>query len=300
MLESLSTLLDLFTRPDFLAGVVAGIVGAGLLYGASRSTQAPPLWGIVFTTATIVAIDLVVSRHLSVTVALVSLAAGGWLLGGERRATTGLAGWAAIVFGAVLIGLRGGLDDLTWLPWAAPVAILIAGWCLATWSSRLPPTLVGPMMAVAAFGVWVTVPETEHARALLGVAIPLALGTLTPIRARLSTAGAFALAGVFVWVVAIGGDARPGSIIGGWGCLGVLAILPWVRPDAADLVARRPWAILATHTAFVVISSRLIGLWESAVMAAVALLVLSVLTFVVAGSLTGSTTAEPARAHGPE
>jgi hypothetical protein len=73
-----------------------------------------------------------------------------------------------------------------------------------------------------------------------------------------------------------------------------------VRPDAADLVARRPWAILATHTAFVVISSRLIGLWESAVMAAVALLVLSVLTFVVAGSLTGSTTAEPARAHGPE
>ncbi len=300
MLESLSTVLDLLTRPDFQAGLIAGSIGLAVLFSLSRSDRSLPLWGLVFSAAALVAIDLTVGRHLSVTAGVGGLALGGWLIRDRAGAANVLAGWVLIVAGAVVIGVRGGLDDLDWLPWAAPVAILIAGWCLATWSKHLPHGLIGPMIVVAAFGIWVTVPETEHARALLGVAIPLAVATLSPINARLSTAGAFALAGVLVWVVAIGGDARPASIIGGWGCLGALAILPWVRPPAEGLVIRAPWKVFAGHAVFVLISARLIGLWESAVAATIALLALALVSLLIAGSLTGRSDSEMVGAHGPE
>jgi hypothetical protein len=157
------------------------------------------------------------------------------------------------------------------------------------------------MMAITAFGIWVTVPETEHARVFLGVAIPMALATMRPVRARISTAGAFALAGLLVWVVAVGGEARPASIIGGWASLGALAILPLVRQGAAALVERRQLVVIGIHVVFVVIASRLIGLWESAVFASVAVLALSTGAFLTFGSLTPRSLGDDRlAAHGPE
>jgi hypothetical protein len=300
MLESLSTLTDLFTRPDFQAGIVAGIVGLAALYWVSRTTDAPSWWGVVHTLAVVGAVTFMIGRHLAVTAGLLALGAGGWLLDRDDTARNRLPGWTAIVAGAVLIGLRGGLADLRWLPVTAPIAILIAGVCAWKWSRRFSPGLLGPMIAITAFGVWVTVPETEHARALLGVSIPLALATLAPIRARLSGAGAFALAGVLVWVVAIGGGARPGSIIGGWASLGAIAILPLVRPPASALVERRPGATLAFHAVFVLISARVIGLWESAVIATGAVLVVAFAALVAVGSLARLPRPQWVGPHGPE
>ncbi len=300
MAESLTTLIDLFSRTDFLTGLATGVIGLVVLFAVATTWHNPPVWGVVITLAVVVAISLVIGRHISVVTGITALAIGGFLVDRDPGGLARLVGWAGIAAGAVLIGLRGGLDDLTWLSWTAPVAILIAGWCLRAWSRHLPNTLIGPMVAVTAFGVWVTVPETEHARAFLGAAIPLAIATLAPTRARLSTAGAFALAGLFVWVVAIGGDARPASIIGGWGALGALAILPWVRPDAAETMKRRPLLVLGFHSVFVLMSTRLIGLWESAVVASAALLLLALLALVVAGSMTGRAQPVKVGSHGPE
>jgi hypothetical protein len=118
------------------------------------------------------------------------------------------------------------------------------------------------------------------------VSLPLAAATVRPIHARLSTAGAFALAGMVVWVVAIGGDARPGSIIGGWASLGLMVILPFVRPSATMLIERRPFLVVGLHALFVLVAARVIGLWESAVVASIAVLFIAVLAFVVVGSFT--------------
>jgi hypothetical protein len=301
MFESLATLGDLITRPDFLYGLLAGAVGLGVLAAATRADSTTRWWGAVFTLAALVVINTVVGQSLGVSSGLFLLASGGWLLGPEADTRMRPLGWLLVIAGAVLLGVRGGLFDIDWLPVVAPVAILIGGVALAAWSVTLPHGLLGPMMAITAFGIWVTVPETEHARVLLGVALPLAAATLRPVRARLSTAGAFALAGIVVWVVAIGGDARPGSIVGGWASLGLMAILPLVRPNATDLIARRPLLIVGIHAVFVLIASRVIGLWESAVVASVAVLVVSIVAFVIIAALAKASSV-PGRSErqGPE
>ncbi|MGH8913629.1 MAG: hypothetical protein ACRDZM_03840 [Acidimicrobiia bacterium] len=300
MSETLSTLADLLTRSDFRAGVLAALVGLAVLFAASREETTTRWWGVVFTLAAVIVVNTVVGRSLGVSSGLFALGVGGWLLGPAGDRPTRWFGWLLVVAGALLVGWRGGLDDIDWLPLAGPVAILIGGSALMLWSMRLPHRLLGPMMAITAFGIWVTVPETEHARVLLGVALPLALATLAPMRSRLSTAGAFALAGLVVWVVGIGGDARPASIIGGWASLGALAILPVVRPNPTELMERRPLLIVGIHALFVLLASRVIGLWESAVIASVAVLVVSVVAFVVFGSLVREPVGGKLGHQGPE
>ncbi len=301
MLESLSTFADLFTRPDFQAGVLAGAVGLGVLFAASREERTTRWWGVVFTLAALIVINTVIERRLGVSSGFFALGAGGWLLGPDADRPMKPLGWVLVVVGAILIGWRGGLSDINWLPLLTPVAIVIAGTALSTWSTRLPHNLLGPMMAITAFGIWVTVPETEHARVLLGVSLPLAVATMRPAHARLSTAGAFALAGMIVWVVAIGGDARPGSIIGGWASLGAMAILPFVRPNATVLIERRPVLVAGFHAVFVLLAARVIGLWESAVVASVAVLFIALVAFVIFGSVARrSPVEEPLGLQGPE
>jgi len=280
MSESLSTLADLVTRPDFVAGLVAGLVGLGVLFGATREQRDIRWWGGVFALAALVAINTVLERRLGVSSGLFVLGTGGWLVGpgSDRRARP--LGWALIAGGAAIVGWRGGLADIDWLPWLAPVAIVIAGLALSAWSLRLPHNLLGPMIAISVFGIWVTVPETEHARVLLGVAVPMAFATLRPTHAQISTAGAFALAGMVVWVAAIGGDARPGSIIGAWASLGLVAILPLVQPNVSKLVKEHRWWVIGSHAVFVVIASRLIGLWESATTASIAVVLVSAAAYV--------------------
>lgn len=301
MFESLNTLADLFTRPDFQAGLLAGAVGLGVLYAVSTQSPDTKWWGGVFTLAALIAINTAVGRHLGVSSGLFALAAGGWLLSPDNDRRTKPLGWVLVILGAIIVGWRGGLSDIDWLPWVTPVAIVIAGASFAGWSRRLPHNLLGPMMAITAFGIWVTVPETEHARVFLGVSLPLAAATLRPFHARLSTAGSFALAGMVIWVVAIGGDARPGSIIGGWGTLGAIAILPWLRSNATARIQERPVLIVGFHALFVLVASRVIGLWESAVIASLAVMFVALVAFVVIGSHTkGSPTTGRASAQGPE
>jgi hypothetical protein len=287
MFESLNTLIDLFTRPDFQAGAVTGAIGLGVLYAVSRAEPDTRWWGVVLTLATLVAINTAVARSVGVAAGLVALGTGGWMLdpGSDRRYRP--LGWLAVAVGAAMVGWLGGLSDIGWLPWVTPLAILIAGATLAAWSTRLPHNVLGPMMAITAFGIWVTVPETEHARAFLGASLLLAPATVQPIHAKLSSAGSFALAGMLVWVVAIGGDARPGSIIGGWAALGLIAIVPWLRTNATSLVERRPVVVVGFHALFVLLATRVIGLWESAVVATVAVLFISIVAFVVVGQYAG-------------
>jgi hypothetical protein len=80
-----------------------------------------------------------------------------------------------------------------------------------------------------------------------------------------------------------------------------MAILPLVRPNATDLIARRPLLIVGIHAVFVLIASRVIGLWESAVVASVAVLVVSIVAFVIIGALAKASSV-PGRSErqGPE
>jgi hypothetical protein len=181
---------------------------------------------------------------------------------------------------------RGGFPDIGWLLVVAPLVIVALGSTLAAWSSRLPQDLVGIMLAITTFGIWVTVPETEAARALLGASLPMAFATLRPFgRARFGYAGAFALAGLMVWVVATGGEARPASVVGGWACIGALAILPHYKPAPVWFVDKRRTVTALLHGLLVLIASRVVGLWESGWVALVAVVIVGTASFFILGLL---------------
>ena len=204
-----------------------------------------------------------------------------WLWWRRREhppAVAGLALAAAAVAGFALTGAPGGPA----LPWPAllPIAVAVAA-ALASFDRRWRELgLLPALLAVTAAGIWATVPDVEAALVLLGAAVPLALlGRPGPLAGRLPGAAAFGVAGsvavaaVLVWTVASGGAARPGSVVGGLACLGLLAVEPAVRlldprrRSPLDPLEGRPglaWAALAVQLALVVVAARVAGRPEGA------------------------------------
>jgi hypothetical protein len=302
MRQSISTLLDLFTRSDFRWGVLIGILGLGALALIHETRPSPRAWGSIFALAAVISIIVGVEATVPPVPGLLALTFGGVLIDqGDRQPMLRWIGWVVVLAGAGLVGWSGSLADPGWLAPLSALAIVLGGAVVSIWPGQSPDRALGPMLAITAFGIWVTVPETELARALLGVAVALMFGTLAPIRARLARADAFALVGTLVWVVAAGGHDRPASVIGGWACLGLVAILPMVEISGRH-DRRLPFPyVLWIHAGFVLIASRVIGLWESALIATVAVVVVTVCAMVLLGSIPESRLhADEATDHGPE
>ena len=78
--------------------------------------------------------------------------------------------------------------------------------------------------------------------------------------------GALATAGVLAWAIVIGGAGRPGSMAGGFACLGMLAAEPLARLlDHGDRPVDRPGGlagqagpVLALHLALVALAARVV------------------------------------------
>ena len=82
--------------------------------------------------------------------------------------------------------------------------------------------------------------------------------------ARLGRGGAYAATGVFLWIAAIDGAARPGSIVGAAACLGVLLAEPVGRMlagrDGAEVgVGATPAVIIGVQLVVVFLCSRVAG-----------------------------------------
>ncbi len=288
MQQSLDTLVDLLTRSDFHTGLITGLVALSLLVALVRLGAARfAVWGVVLTTAGVVGIHFHIGRRLSLILALIAVGVGGWLLDSaaahrDRRILQALA-WVSVVFGAIIFSTRSGLPEILWVKIAAPIVLVFAAMALREWGEAERREYLGPLFLISAFGIWTAVPATESARILLGAAVPMALGTLRPIGARIYGPGAFALTGLAVWLVARGGEPRPASIIGGWACFGILVALPLLlrlRPQ----VGIEMWKVVAAHAVTVLVASRIIGLQESTVVAFAGVMVL-IVALGVAGAL---------------
>ncbi len=127
---------------------------------------------------------------------------------------------------------------------------------------------VPTLLAITAFGVYATVPDTEHARAVLGASIPVAVVGLVLPRARVGAVGSATAWGVIVAAVGLGGVGRSTAIVGGLACAGVLVAEP-----AGRLLGPRGRAIhelglphalaarmVAVHGSLVFVASRVAGL----------------------------------------
>jgi hypothetical protein len=254
--EEIQTLVDLLGRVEFITGLVTGSVAVALLAGAIPRERLRP-WGLAVGLATLATIHSTIGRRLGFTLAIALVAIGGWLISERtsQESKRSPVGWVLIVAGAFLAVSRGDIPEM-WIQVGGVLAIMVAGSIMSRWSS-LNQYLVGPLFLITAFGIWSTVPETNAARGLLGLAIPLAFATLKPIGARLTTVGAYAVATVVIWIGATGGVSRPASVIGAWASLGLLVILPLV---GARLQTAPRWPVLVGHGVMVLISARVIGL----------------------------------------
>ena len=137
--------------------------------------------------------------------------------------------------------------------WVAPLVaatITLGGPMAADLDRRAARLGLGPVLwLLTVFGVYVTVPDTELIRPLVGVAIPLALCGW-PLRvARLGAGGAAAGIALLMWIGAAEGYGRPGSIVGAAAALGLFL----VEPVGRYLFRRRvvPWSRVLSTRAFV-------------------------------------------------
>jgi hypothetical protein len=134
--------------------------------------------------------------------------------------------------GALLVG---GTVPATpsWSESLVVVTIVVGGACVASFDARHSARGLGPpLFALAAAGVYFTVPDTEHALVLIGAALPLALSSWPLPLARLGSGGAYAATGLLAWTAATDGVARPASIVGGMASLGLLLAEPVGRAIA--------------------------------------------------------------------
>ena len=219
--------------------------------------------------------------------------------GGVVAALAGLALAAAGVGALAATGRLAAGREPALAPVVAVAAAVAAGALLADFDRRRRDGLALSLWAVSVAGVWATVPDVESAVVVLGAALPPALlGWPSPLArsgVSLGVAGSLAGAGLLVWVVATDGAGRPGSMVGGLACLGVLGVEPLARRlggRGPGLPTLPPLPLAAAHLALVAVAARVVGRPETVAEALpLALVELAVALAVAVAALRRSPTA---------
>lgn len=252
-------------------GLAFGIVGLVVLAALSHR-RAVRGWGIIFAVLLVTGMQIEEGTAPALTAAAALMAIGGGLRAAAQHAPDSRSvllplGWLLILVGA---GFSTSLAFEYSNSFFVPATLIVAigtGWALSAWEDGPHRSSLGPLFAISAFGIWTTVPDTDLARILVGIAIPMAFATLPPFGARISGAGGFALAAAVAWLPLWGGDQRTGSVIGAWACIGMIALLPAamrLRPGLRIAT----WQLFALHIGGVLVSARLIGFRDRATIAA--------------------------------
>jgi hypothetical protein len=294
----LDRLIDPLRHPEFLPGILAGALACAVFVAALRRVpRAAPLAGWLLAAATSAALAWLGLVTVGLVTGLV-LVAGAGLLGHGRWASAApyrprQAVAALLAFaGIVLLTEALGTGTPAWRLLVASAGLgfvaALSGFDRGSRHRGLAPVL----LLLTAGGIYATVPDTEQARVLLAVALPLAVLVRPARSATLGRAGAVVVGGLFVWVVVTGGHGRPGSIVGGLACGGLLLADPVARGLAGrTLLDRVPLGpvgglgVGSAHLVVVLVASRVAGLRDSA--AAAAFVAVGLLVAVVAVLVAG-------------
>ena len=200
-----------------------------------------------------------------VVLALLVLWAGAALAG--RTGSPIPFGIVLAIPGALLLVWDQQLPGPGWLRWVVVFGTVIGGPLAADTDRRLGRAGLGCVMWLFVVGAcYSTVPDTELALVLLGVAIPIAaLGP--PIRlARLGDGGVTAAIGLLLWVSVQEGWYRPSSVIGTLGALALFTTLPigvrvrrWISLRVRWDRKRRAFAIVVVQLLLSLWAARVAG-----------------------------------------
>jgi hypothetical protein len=179
---------------------------------------------------------------------------------------------AALAPGAVVLVTLAAEGTSGWARALVLVAIVGVGSAAASIDRRFPYLTFG-LLALSALGAYATVPDTEQARAVVGALLPIAVLAFFA-RETAEAAGPSLGVALVGWVALVGGVARPGSVVGAIGCLGVLLLAPLARRTL-------PVVVMVMHLAIVGLASRVAGLRQSAWIAAALLLPVVIVASIV-------------------
>ncbi len=273
---------DLVERNEFRTACWWGLAGLGIaivLGAVSRKTRdgrPVPVAGLAVAGAGAIALRATYGLPGDLLLGLLLLAGAGTIADLVGRPV--LVGVVLAVPGALVIG--GAVPEKpSWSQSLVVITIVGAGACVASFDARHRERGLGPpLFALAAAGVYFTVPDTEHALLLIGAALPLALSSWPVPLARLGSGGAYAATGLLAWTAATDGIARPASIVGGMASLGLLVaepvgraigrsgVRPGARPSPIDALPNTWVAALWVGVAqccIVVVTSRVAGLRDA-------------------------------------
>jgi hypothetical protein len=265
--------MEFWTTPEFQTGFAAGVAALIVLLGIASLTEAKrgrvplPLGGVAFTVAGLFAVHQTRAIPASAVIAIGGI--GAIVAVTTRLGVPTVATAVLILPFAWVLGTEGGVFTLRWVQ-IIVVVVASGGAAVVAHTDRAwrDEALAPALLALTVLGVYFTVPDTEEAAALVGVALPLAaLGW--PLRlSALGRSGAAASIALVIWVAAIGGRGRPPAIVGSVACLGLLVGLSvgrWLMPRAGATLARVSRSLvivlaLAGQLWLVWMGSRLAGL----------------------------------------
>jgi hypothetical protein len=241
-----ATLLYPLHQGSFDAGLLLAAAGTALAVRGHRGRTARPATGLIVAGVALATLLSTGNAPALIVPALALLTAGGAGAASLRRhlpqpASEDRPGRlvrpiclaAPLLPGAVLLAWFPAhaypppIPHVVWVRLATMAVVL--GGSLALWSfdrrwGRLSPGL----LAISTAGIFATVPDTQQAVALMGVAGGVAIMAWRP-RLRLGQVAIPPLLGLVAWTVAVGGRGRHSAIVGGLACLGLLVIEPLVH-----------------------------------------------------------------------
>lgn len=260
--------------PQFRTGFVAGawllvlVVAVGWSSRSRRHGLRSP-WGLAgpaWVVGSLLALDEWGGFHGSprvpdrLIVALVVL-----FLGAELASRTPNPKFIGVLLafpGALVLASALTPDRPGWVGPLVVVATTFGAPCAADVDRRAARLGLGPVLwLITVLGVYVTVPDTEIIRPLVGVAVPLAVSGWPLRAARLGAGGAAAGIGLLLWVASFEGLGRPGSIVGSAGALGLLLVEPLGRKvvHRRFRVWTRRWPVGRFEVAFVATQVVVVG-----------------------------------------
>lgn len=294
----MSDVIALLETPYFVIGVRLGLLGLALGWGlrlaTGRTRQPLPIAGLligVAMVATLVFVDDSVVSELP-GLALIVLASGVARLFKAPLWVHPL----VVAPRATWLALATPVTELFWARLLMIVVITVGGFLITDFERRHAGLGLGVIFyALAVFGAFAAVPDTEWAVAMVAVTLPIAFLAWPRVAASLGTEGAYLAVAVFVWMIVQGGAPRPPSIIGSAACLGLLVVEPILIALKPSAVALTTWvnrnalgAVVASlpHIFVVVICSRVAARFTTHPPAFVVIVIVYATVF-VAGFLTG-------------
>lgn len=289
----MSDLIDLLDTDFFQVGLRFGL--AALVLGwiavviGQRTRRPVPVAGVLITFATFTAL-VALGEEVTPDLVGLGLMVVGVVLARLLRATDWLVALAAVP-GALWIAIGTSSTNLLWVRIAIVVVVPVAGFLTSDFEKRYEGIGLGVVFyTLAALGVFVAVPDTEWARTLVAVAVPIAFLSWPKAAASLGAEGSYLAVTTLILVAAHGGEGRPASIVGGVACLGLLVLEPIAMAMASEVVKlsslfRRNWAgvVLAALPQFVIVAlcSRVAARFTRELPALIAVVVVYVVALVV-------------------